>query len=39
MMNFKFLSQGFNSFVDEVCALIINVDLCASKSSYDITKI
>jgi hypothetical protein len=38
MMKFKFLSQGFNGFVDEVCALITHEDLHASKSGYNILK-
>jgi hypothetical protein len=38
MVNFKFLSQDFNSFVDEVCALITHEDLRASKPCYDILK-
>jgi hypothetical protein len=38
MVEFEFLSQGFNSFVDEVCALITHKDLWASKSGYDILK-
>jgi hypothetical protein len=38
MVNFKFLSQGFNDLIDEMCALIIHKDLLASKPSYDIIK-
>jgi hypothetical protein len=38
MVNFELLSQAFNSFVDEVCALITHKDLRASKSGYDIIK-
>jgi hypothetical protein len=38
MVNFKFLSLGFNSFVNEMCALITHEDLWASKPCYDILK-
>jgi hypothetical protein len=38
MMKFKFLIQGFNSFVDKVCALITHEDLWASKPGYNILK-
>jgi hypothetical protein len=38
MVNLKFLSQGFNSFVDEMCALITHEDLWAKQSGDNILK-
>jgi hypothetical protein len=38
MVNFELLSQGLNSFVNEVCTLITHKDLRASKFGYDIIK-
>jgi hypothetical protein len=38
MVNFKFLSQGFNSFINKMSTLITHQDLWTSKPSYDIIK-
>jgi hypothetical protein len=38
MMNFKFLSQGFNSLINKMCTLITHKDLWASKPGYDVIK-
>jgi hypothetical protein len=36
MVDYKFLSQGFNCFIYEMCALITHKDLWASKIGYDV---
>jgi hypothetical protein len=38
MMNFKFLSQGFNSLINKMSSLITHEDIWASKPGYDIIK-
>jgi hypothetical protein len=38
VLNFKFLSQGFNGIINKMCTLITREDIWAYKPSYDIIK-